>query len=702
MKGDALLLSRVIAGGRVQFIIPVYQRNYSWLTENCNQLFNDLVDLVHSDRPTHFFGSIVTSPADGYGINRLVIDGQQRLTTISLLLLAGIHAVENGELEGDRGSIEEAKEEFLMAKFSGTERKIKLVPIENDLEAYDRIFQHDVDNYVKDSKMTRNYQYFYERLTKEPHQLSFDSLLSAIERLQIISIELDGNDQPQLIFESLNSTGLDLTGADEVRNYLLMSLIAEEQQYYFKTYWQKIEVATENEPTMFLRDYLTIKQQLQRPVRLANLYSSWKKYMLGHDRKEELAEMLVYAQYYHQVTEGELYSKKLSDKMRHICNIETDVANVFFIQFLKYADEKHLTEDEIFKVIDLVENYMARRIVCNMPGNALTQVFCALHKDVLKSMEEYEKAEVEINFAYSDILAYHIMRRDGNYQLPRDTQFVEAIENRDAYHMLKPFQIFLFERLENSVHGEYNDVASDMKSKDATIEHIMPQTLNAEWREMLGDNFEEIQERYLHTFANLTLTGINSELSNKAFEIKRDGRTVDNTVYPGYKDSKYRLTRSVTNCQKWTEEELQKRSKKICEDFLRLYPLPRTEFTPLPKPVEEVSLDEESFSPTNRMLRGFRVFGNEYNETIWKDMLVKVVSLLSERYPDVIDSLYDGGAYLWTSKQADLNYCTQIGADKYLWTSMGNKGKIACLRYLFDKCDVAESELVFVVEPSNE
>ena len=235
MKGDALLLSRVIAGGRVQFIIPVYQRNYSWLTENCNQLFNDLLDLVHSGRPTHFFGSIVTSPADGYGINRLVIDGQQRLTTVSLLLLAGIHAVEDGKLEGDKGSIEEAKEEFLMAKFSGTERKIKLLPIENDMEAYDRIFEHDVDNYVKDSKMTRNYQYFYERLTKEPHQLSFDALLNAIERLQIISIELDGNDQPQLIFESLNSTGLDLTGADEIRNYLLMSLTAEEQQYYFKT-----------------------------------------------------------------------------------------------------------------------------------------------------------------------------------------------------------------------------------------------------------------------------------------------------------------------------------------------------------------------------------------------------------------------------------------------------------------------------------
>ena len=218
--------------------------------------------------------------------------------------------------------------------------------------------------------------------------------------------------------------------------------------------------------------------------------------------------------------------------MRHICNIETDVTNVFFIQFLNYASLNSLPEDEIFKVIDLIENYLARRIVCNMPGNALTQVFCALHKDVLKSIEMYSPANVEIDNSYADILAYHIMRRDGNYQLPRDMQFVEAIKTRDAYHMLKPFQIFLFERLENSVHGEYNDVAADMKKKDATIEHIMPQTLNGDWKAMLGDNFEEIQEKYLHTFANLTLTGINSELSNKPFEIKRDGKKIGNEIYP--------------------------------------------------------------------------------------------------------------------------------------------------------------------------
>lgn len=701
MKGYAKPLLEIICGPQIQFVIPVYQRNYDWLIDNCDQLFSDLVKLSRSNRCSHFFGSIVTSSADS-SYNRLVIDGQQRLTTISLLLLAGIKAVKDGAIEiSEESKIDEAYEVFLKAKFCNSERKIKLVPIENDRIAYDKIFNEE-DSFDEDSKVTRNYRHFYDLLTRKPQTLSFDQLLDTIKRLQIISIELDSDDDAQLIFESLNSTGLALTEADKIRNYLLMSLTPEEQQMCFKNYWQNIELATENQPTKFLRDYLTIQQQLQRPVRQSNIYYEWKKYMDGHERKEELVKMLDYAHYYQQVTEAKLSTAKLSEKMRHICNIETDVTNVFFIQFLRYASANSLSEDEIFKVIDLVENYLARRIVCNMPGNALTQVFCALHKDVLKSIEEYSSANVELGNSYSDILAYHIMRRDGNYQLPRDMQFVESIKTRDAYHMLKPFQIFLFERLENSVYGEYNDVATDMKKKDATIEHIMPQTLNGDWKAMLGDNFEEIQDKYLHTFANLTLTGINSELSNKPFEIKRDGKKIGNEIYPGYKNSKYRLTKNVTLCDKWTELELQNRCNEIVATFLRLYPLPQTTFKPLPKPVDEASLDEETFSPTNRILKGFRLFGNEYNETTWKGMLLHVVKLVIERYTDIVDTLYDAEGYFWSAKQADTRYCTMIAPQKYLWTSMDNRSKLRCLRFLFEKCDIAESELVLLLEPVKE
>ena len=691
MKGYAKSLYEFIEGNKIQFIIPVYQRNYDWLVENCDQLLNDLVKLSHSNRQSHFFGSIVTSSAD-CSYDRLVIDGQQRLTTISLLLLAGIKAVKDGAIEiSDQKRIEEAYEAFLNAKFCNTERKIKLVPIDHDKIAYDKIYNNE-ELLDENSKLTRNYRHFYDKLTRKPQVLSFDQLLDAIERLQIISIELDKDDDAQLIFESLNSTGLALTEADKIRNYILMSLTPDEQQLCFKNYWQKIELATESQPTRFLRDY----------VRLSNIYFEWKKYMVGHDRKEELIEMLNYARYYQKVTEAKLSTSKLSDKMRHICNIETDVTNVFFIQFLKYVSTNALSEDEVYKVIDLVENYLARRIVCNMPANALTQVFCALHKDVLRSIEEYGSANIELTCSYSDILTYHIMRRDGNYQLPRDVQFVEAIKTRDAYHMLKPFQIFLFERLENAVHGEYNDVATDMKKKNATIEHIMPQTLNSEWKSMLGDNFEEIQEKYLHTFANLTLTGINSELSNKPFAVKRDGKTIGKELYPGYKNSKYRLTRNVTLCEKWTETELRNRCNEIVETFLRLYPLPQTAFKPLQKPIDEVALEEETFSPTNRQLKGFRLFGNEYAETTWKDMLLRVVKVVEQKYTDIVDALYDTEGFFWSAERADTRYCTLIAPQKYLWTSMDNKSKLRCLRFLFEKCDIAESELVMLLEPIKE
>lgn len=702
MKGHEIPLSKYIEGNKMQLIIPVYQRNYDWKKENCDQLFNDLKKLVHSER-NHFFGSIVTGVADSIGNNRLVIDGQQRITTISILLLAAIHASKKGEMEiSDIYKIDEATEIFLMAKYCASERKYKLVPIERDMEAYDKVFAGDPTKFVADSKITNNYIHFYELLTKGNRSFTFDELLNAIEKLQIISIELESNDDAQLIFESLNSTGLALTEADKIRNYLLMSLSREEQQEYFKKYWQKIELSTGNEPTMFLRDYLTIIQQLQRPPRINLLYFEWKKYMEERDRKFELAKMLDYAKFYYQATNAQLSTKKLSKKMRQICNIQTDVVNVFFIPFLKYAEDKELSESEIYNVIDLIENFMARRIVCNIPGNALTQVFCALHKDVLKSYEEYKDAGIDCPYRYAEILTYHIMRRDGNYQLPRDIQFIEAIKTRDAYHMPKPFQVFLFERLENAISGEYNDVANQMNKKNASIEHIMPQTLNDEWRQMLGSKYEVLKEKYLHTFANLTLTGINSELSNNSFITKRDGKIKSGTKYPGYKDSIYRLTRGVTECSQWTEAELIKRGQEIVDIFMSLYPQPKTEFKPFPKPIDEISLEDETFNPANRLLRGFTLFGQAYTETTWKSMLLRIVNILSDKYPDTVESLYDAGSYFWKAPGDNEQYCTKISNGKYLWTSMDNKNKLRCLRYLFEKCDIAESELTIQLEAKKE
>lgn len=365
---------------------------------------------------------------------------------------------------------------------------------------------------------------------------------------------------------------------------------------------------------------------------------------------------------------------------------------------MKYASESHLGENDIWNVLNLVETYLARRIVCGLPSNTLTQVFCALHKDVMRSYEEYAKENKPLTATYAEVLTFHILRRDGNYSIPGDNLFKQEILTYDIYHLPKPYQVFLFERLENGNNKEFIDVATEMKQSEATIEHIMPQTLNRSWRIMLGDEAEEIQERYLHTFANLTLTGVNTELSNNSFEEKKNGKEVNGQFINGYKSSKYRLTKDVLDYDKFTEEELKSRGEKMIQRLMALYPMPTTDFKPLPKPVDEVTLDEEGFVPTNRELRWYYIFGKKYEENIWAMFYINVVKLLYARYPDELETIIDKH-YLWTVNKWSDKSCTRFGDNLYLWTLMDNKSKINALRYMFDIVDLPLSELTIAMEP---
>lgn len=710
MRGTAMPLQQVWGNGRTQLIIPVYQRNYSWKIENCEQLFNDLKKLKDSDRRGHFFGSIVTAPS-GSGYDRLIIDGQQRLTTTSLLMMAAIKAVKDGKIEiNQEGLLEETHDNMLWAKYGSNPFKFKLLPIEQDRIAFDKLFTYDDSSFIKGSKITQNFNFFYDKLTTPPLRFTFDELYEAVDRLQVICIDLDGDDDPQLIFESLNSTGLALEEADKIRNYLLMSLTAEDQEVCFKEYWQKIQKATSDSPTMFLRDYITISDNLLRPVRLNNLYFHWKKYMTqeGRDRKSELASMLHYVRYYNMISSASVSllkdgqwveSPRLSRKMSQLRNLETDVINVFLISFLKYAAENGLSEEEIWKVLDLVECYLARRIVCSMSSNSLTQTFCALHRDVLRSISEHERAGQPLTLPYHEVLAYHILRREGSYRLPRDNAFEESILTRDVYHMPKTAQHFLFERLENFSHSEYIDVKLQMQSGNATIEHIMPQTLSPQWRNELGEDADNIHSHYLHTFANLTLTGVNSELSNHSFVDKKNGKEVKGQFVNGYQGSIYRLTQELLGYQSWQLKDLEHRAHKIKEKFFALYPLPSTSYKPLPKPFEEVSLENEDFNPTNRWLMSYTLLGEEHQQTLWIDMFINVVKELYKLYPDAFAELAKKRIWVHPDTQGNSKNYEKIGESVYLWRSANNRNKLIGLRYLFDELNLAYSDLTMKIEP---
>lgn len=259
MKGSECRLIEYMEGSKKRFIIPVYQRNYDWKTENCKQLYDDLVKVIKNNRRSHFFGSLVSVyEPSGRNTEFLVIDGQQRLTTVSLLFLAMYNLISNGITVPEDASLgKQIYEDFLVDKYQTQDTRIKLKPVKNDQKAFGKLFDSE-DEHIRESNLTMNYNYFYDRIQKQ--EITIDQLFDAICSLEIINITLNNEDNPQLIFESLNSTGLDLSEGDKIRNFILMGLPAKEQDEYYEKYWNRIEECTKYDVSSFVRDYLSVKQ----------------------------------------------------------------------------------------------------------------------------------------------------------------------------------------------------------------------------------------------------------------------------------------------------------------------------------------------------------------------------------------------------------------------------------------------------------
>ena len=260
MKGYEQWLIQYM-GGSAHLIIPVYQRNYDWKIEQCRQLYDDLVSVARKGLNSHFFGSVVSvSDPGGQMMDYLIIDGQQRLTTVSLLMLAIHRLLEEGTVQAEQKNLASLLlKKYLIDEFENDSQKIKLKPIKDDQRAFISLFDTDAEQIVE-SNLTINYRYFRDRIQRQ--EISIDALYSAISKLQIINITLNHEDDPQLIFESLNSTGLALSEGDKIRNYILMGLSLHEQEVYYTKYWNEIEKNTGYDVSSFVRDYLSIKHQL--------------------------------------------------------------------------------------------------------------------------------------------------------------------------------------------------------------------------------------------------------------------------------------------------------------------------------------------------------------------------------------------------------------------------------------------------------
>lgn len=681
MKGDAQPLIKFFDGSDKRFIIPLYQRNYDWKEENCEQLFQDLLKLHHSERKSHFFGSIVSNIQSGTE-DRLIIDGQQRITTVSLMLIAMVNAYKAGDIQAtDSKLVDKIFKRYLVDEYQEDERKVKLKPIKKDMDAFDSLLYKPKDQYIKGSNVTRNYEFFYDKIIKSC--LTMDELFETIKKLEVINIKLDEDDDPQLIFESLNSTGLDLSEADKIRNYLLMSLAPAEQDDLYTRYWNPIEESTKYDPSSFVRDYLTMKQG--KIGRIDKIYFIFKEYAENEmaSRAELLEEMHHYAKIYAQIDNADMGIDKIDRKLNQVRTLDSTVAYPFYMAFFDYAEKNSLSDEEKYRVLDIVESYWARRIICNLPSNALNKVFATLHRDVINNLS---KAIEGTTPTYTDVLIYLLLKKGRSSVFPKDDEVKEDFATRQVYKMPTNLRMFILERMENRDSKECHDVVKQLTEKTISIEHIMPQTLSNKWKEALGEEWERIHQQYLHTMANLTLTGYNSQYSNLTFIEKRD-------MEKGFNDSAFRLNNYVKSCSQWTEAEMKQRQHDLLDVFMRLWPMPSTTFEPAKREIESASLDDDDYEFTGKKIQGYFYHNVHYTVNTWKEMLIQMCNhVLLEKRSSI--------EWLCANEEHGFSHTPEtwrkeLAPGLYVWTDNSTYTKINILRGMLNECNIPASELVF-------
>ena len=684
MKGSETKLVAFMQGSDKRFVIPVYQRNYDWKTENCKQLFDDLKKVIKTHRKSHFFGSIVSvyNP-DGENMEFQIIDGQQRLTTISLLLLAMYNLIKNGIIAAEQGNLaDKIYRTYLIDEWQDDDTRIKLKPVKNDQTAFGKLFDDETEH-VKDSNVTINYRYFYERIQRQ--ELTMDELFEAIRRLEIISITLNQDDNPQLIFESLNSTGVALSEGDKIRNFILMGLPTKQQNNFYEKYWNKIEVCTGYEVSAFVRDYLSVKQQ--STPSLNKIYFTFKAYVEDEALETEglLADLLAYAKLYEILLKGNTANRQLNACITRLNRLESTVTRPFFLEVLRLFTEGKLSIDDTAAIFLITENYLFRRTMCELPTNALNKIFLMLHKEIVR----YDGTDDN----YLEKFKYALLSKRERARFPDDIDFAEAIDTRQVYQMNAKNKLYILERFENAGTEEDKDVYRHLDDGTYSIEHIMPQHLTPVWVKELGEDYLQIHGIWLHRMANLTLTAYNSKYSNSSFADKK-------TMKDGYLQSGIRMNQRIAQKEKWGLAELEERSQYLIKQALEIWPTPVTSFKPTEKQLDSCTLDDD-INLSGRLIARFSYKNTEQPVTSWIDMFERVVKILHAEDQTVLSKLayadaevVDLAVYVSTNK-AELRGSSEVGEGLYIEKNTSTWMKVSILRRLFKLYNVDPTELVF-------
>lgn len=690
MKGSEAKMMGFMEGADKRFVIPVYQRKYDWKYDNCRQLYEDLKKIIVDGRESHFFGSIVSAVVPkGSKIEYHIIDGQQRLTTITLLLLAIRNLIAQGKITTTEGRLDEQiSQRFLVSPWASEDDRIKLRPVKSDSEALAKLFG-DEEDYDRSSNLTTNYQFFCDMILKE--EIPVADLYAAVGKLEIISITLDQGDNAQLIFESLNSTGLALTEGDKIRNYVLMGLPAQNQSKYYDTYWAKIERCTGNDVSGFVRDYLSIKEQIIPSIN--TVYRAFKDYAekVSLPIDTLLADLLRYARFYEKllVCKSGLKEQKLDDCLYRLKRLEIVVTRPFLMEVLRLNQDGKLTPKDVLQIFLITENYLFRRNICEVPTNALNKIFLTLNREILR----YDNTAD--NYVAKFIFALLSKKESGRF--PDDAEFTNALATKQVYQMRGKYKAYLFERFENYGTIETKDVYTHLDNNIYTIEHIMPQHLTPAWIECLGANAADIHGVWLHRLANLTLTGYNPNLSNKSFAEKRDAKE------GGYKASGLKMNQKIATQNSWSLAELEARNAEMLALAVEIWAYPSTDFVPAAKEFDSCTLDDENAELTGRDIVKYTFLNAEQPASSWADMFEHIVKFLHNKDKSILTNLAysskttDLAVYV-SNTQDGLRSALQIDENIYFEKNTSTALKMSILRRLFALYGADPMDLVFFLK----
>ncbi|WQV05902.1 DUF262 and DUF1524 domain-containing protein [Helicobacter pylori] len=654
-----------------QFVIPIYQRLYSWGKKQCEQLWDDIIKIGGNDKMNgHFIGSILyvldgNTPSSPL----LIIDGQQRLTTITLLFIALRNHLSEEVKFLEKFSRKNIEKHYLINSNKNGDKKFKLILSESDKDTLLSLIDENQRKPSEPSvKIVENFKLFEKWISENTDKL--ETICKGLEKLMIVWIALEkGKDDPQLIFESMNSKGIELTQTDLIRNYIVMETETEEKQKnFYNGYWRAMEEDfTQNETLFnrFVRHYLTIKTgKIPNEKRV---YEAFKDYQQkeGIEIENLLKDLQKYCGYFCQIAFKKEADKDLNKALSFLVDLEMDVVYPLLLELYSDYSDGVLSKQDFIPIIALTESYICRRAVCGLGANGLNKIFPSFTKKIDK--KQYLKS-----------VEKHFGSLKGNQRFPNNDEFKDSFITIDFYH-LKKSKYFL-ERLENFDP----DTKEPVDTQKCDIEHIMPQTLNPKWEGDLGENFEAIHEKYLHTIGNLTLTGYNSEYSNKSFQEKQG-------MEGGFKDSPLRLNQGLRNLESFGEKEIEKRANDLADWALKIWTYPKLdaetleEYKPKKEKKEKKEKEEYKLKKEKKVYDLSSYKFSPYSRELF-EILRKEIKALDERITEKFNQDYI--SYMFDKNFVDIVVQTkdlklylnmefnELQDEKNLARDMTNKGHL--------------------------